>query len=409
LQVLIIAYVMPEPKSTGSGLRMMELIQLFLAQNWSVHVASPAAATEYSEDLALLGVKMTEITVNDSSFDGFVGKMDPNIVLFDRFMMEEQFGWRVEKQCPTAMRMIETIDLHCLREARHQQCKRTGKVALIPEKDDLYSDIAKRECAAIYRSDLSLLISAYEQEVLQDYFQMPRSLLHVCPFMLKPMQISWPSFSERQHFVSIGNFRHAPNWDAVLWLKETIWPLIREQLPKAELDIYGAYTPPKAMALHAPKQGFYVQGRAEDALQTMRDARVCLAPLRFGAGIKGKLADAMLAGTPNVSTSVGAESMAGGLPWPGFVADDAQGFADAAVRLYQNQELWQQAQGHASAIVTSLFDAKINGDALIEKINAVMEHLEAHRMQNFTGQMLRYHHHRSTEFMSRWIEIKNKI
>ncbi|MBL4760870.1 MAG: glycosyltransferase [Mariprofundaceae bacterium] len=408
MQVMIIAYVLPEPKSTGSGARMMELIRLFLAQGWSVHMASPAQATDYSEDLSVLGIKTSEIVVNHSSFDDFIAKMNPNIVLFDRFVMEEQFGWRVAKHCPQALRMLETIDLHCLREARHQQTKRTHAVALEPDKMDLYSDIAKREIAAVYRSDISLLISDYEIEVLDKYFHIAKDIVHLCPFMLQPLQSSMPSFSQRQHFISIGNFRHAPNWDAVLWLKQEIWPLIRAKLPKAELHVYGAYAPPKATALDNAKEGFFIKGRAEDAHEVMQQARINLAPLRFGAGIKTKLADGMLTGTPSVTTSVGAEGMTGGLAWGGSITDDAQDFADAAVVLYQDEAAWQQAQQRGTAILGELFEPSKNGRALLERMQQVLENLAEHRQNNFTGQMLNHHHHRSTEFMSRWIEAKNK-
>jgi len=410
MQVLVIAYVLPEPKSTGSGARMMELIHLFLAQGWSVHMASPAQATDYSEDLAALGIKTSEITVNDACFDDFIATMNPNIVLFDRFVMEEQFGWRVAKQCPDAMRMLETIDLHCLREARHQQTKRTHMVALEPDKADLYSDIALREIASIYRSDISLLISDYEMDVLNKYFGVANDILHLCPFMLDaPATENFPTFEQRQHFISIGNFRHAPNWDAVVWLKQEIWPLIRAKLPKAELHIYGAYTPPKATVLHNAKDGFLIKDRADSVAEVMQQARINLAPLRFGAGIKTKLADAMMFATPSVTTSVGVEGMTGGLPWGGSVVDDAQGFADAAVALYQQETSWMQAQQRGTAILHTLFAPEKNGQALLERMQQVMENLEQHRQHNFTGLMLNHHHHRSTEFMSRWIEAKNTV
>jgi len=409
MQVLILAYVLPEPKSTGSGARMMELIHLFLAQGWGVHIASPAQATEYSEDFTALGIEISEITVNNDSFDEFIVKIQPNIALFDRFIMEEQFGWRIAKHCPQALRMLETIDLHCLREARHQQVKHSHAVALHLDKTELYSEIALREIAAIYRSDLSLLISDYEIEVLDHYFSVPKSILHLCPFMLNPLKEKTPVFSDREHFISIGNFRHAPNWDAVLWLKQEIWTLIRAKLPKAELHIYGAYTPAKATALHNIKEGFLIKNRAEHVQDVMQQARINLAPLRFGAGIKTKLADAMLGGTPSVTTSVGVEGMHGDLPWCGSVADDPQAFADAAVDLYHHEQTWQQAQNNGNDILGSLFDAKKNGDALMKRIKSVFAHLAAHRMDNFTGQMLNHHHHRSTEFMSRWIAAKNHL
>ncbi len=100
------------------------------------------------------------------------------------------------------------------------------------------TDQAQREIAAIYRSDLSLMISDVEIRLLTEQFRLPPALLHWCPLMLDPPAAFRP-FEERAHFLSIGNFRHAPNWDAVLWMKTTLWPLIRQQLPSAQLHVYG--------------------------------------------------------------------------------------------------------------------------------------------------------------------------
>jgi glycosyltransferase involved in cell wall biosynthesis len=410
LKILIIGYVWPEPNSSGAGIRMMELIQLFLEQNWSITYASPAATSEHMEDLDVLGVSKQSIEVNESSFDTFISELNPDIVLFDRFMMEEQFGWRVERVCPAALRIIESIDLHLLRDARHRLAKESCQVVKDVGKHDLYNEIAKREIASIYRSDLTLLISAYEMKLLIQQFSLPGDLLHLTPFMFDENHIvtSSPCFDDRHRFISIGNFRHAPNWDSVRWLSETIWPMIREQLPDAELHIYGAYPPKKATALHRPEMGFHIKGWAANALDVMKQARVSLAPLRFGAGIKGKLADSMLAGTPNVTTSVGSESMCGGLDWSGAIADDPQAFANAAVSLYQDRKSWQSAQKNGYAIVRTFFNKAENGASLINRIEKCRKNIETDRLNNFTGTMLRHHHLRSTEFMSRWIEEKNR-
>jgi len=403
--VLILGLVWPEPQSTGASVRIMEYINLFQAQGWGISFACAATKNQASEHLEALGVHTQEVALNCSSFDAFIANLKPDIVIFDRFMMEEQFGWRVAKACPNALRIIETIDLHCLREARHQALK--AHQPFTP--DMLHNDIALREIAAIYRSDLSIIISDYEYDLLQSHFGINKTLLHLCPFMLdKPNISNSPSFAQRQYFMTIGNFRHAPNWDAVLWLKQEIWPLIRQQLPQAELHIYGAYTPPKATALNNAKQGFFIKDRAKSVQEVMQAARVCLAPLRFGAGIKTKLADAMMFGTPSVTTSIGAEGMTGGLNWSGLIEDNVQAFADAAVRLYQDHKLWQQAQQHGFNIVNTLFNKEKNQKELLTRILDVQTHLQSHRQQNFIGQILNHHHHRSTEFMSRWIEAKNK-
>lgn len=406
-KLLIIGYVWPESRSSAAGTRMMELIHCFKSEGWDITCASPAQLTEHMDDLAALEVETQSIALNCSSFDSWVAELQPDMVLFDRFMMEEQFGWRVAKACPDAVRLLESCDLHCLRDARHQALKQNREVT----EANLKSDMALREIASIYRCDLTLMISDYEMKLLQQTFALPAQLLHHLPFMIDPkvVQQNTPSFEERLHFMTIGNFRHAPNWDAVRYLKESVWPLIRKQLPGAQLHIYGAYPPPKATQLHNEKQGFLVKGWADDAHEVMRQARVCLAPLRFGAGIKGKLADAMINGTPNVTTPIGAEGMHTGFDWSGLIGTTPEELAEAAVRLYQDQSLWVKKQQQGFEIIENVFDKEALGKALIAQVEQLRENLAQHRMSNFTGMMLNHHHQRSTQFMSQWIEVKTKL
>lgn len=387
---------------------MMQLIQLFLEQGWRITYASPAADSAFMYDLENIGVQRVAIELNSSSFDEFVAQAQPNMVMFDRFMMEEQFGWRVEKQCPEALRILDTEDLHCLRHARHAALKQKRDMT----QADLMSDLAIREVASIQRCDVSLMISEVEVTLLQERFNVSAELLHLCRFMLSPMtptlEASWLDHSERQHFISIGNFRHAPNWDAVLYLKQSIWPLIRKQLPQAELHVYGAYPPPKATALHNARESFLVKGWAENAHEVMAQARVCLAPIRFGAGIKGKLIDAMQCGTPSVTTTIGAEGMNDDLPWSGGVTDDPSEFAQQAVRLYKDESYWRHKQCFGAPIINQCYSAAAIGGELIERLNALQANLDTHRLNNFTGAMLRHHTMNSFKYMSQWIEAKNK-
>ena len=421
-RVLIIGYVWPEPRSSAASGHMMQIIQCFLEQDWRITFASPATEGEHKADLAALGIDEVGIELNSSSFDEFVTELAPDIVLFDQFMIEEQFGWRVEKHCPDALRILETSDLQSLRNTRHNQLKRHLNES--PQPDDLEAffgssistiytematgDLAQREVAALFRSDLNLMTSDVEMQLLSTQFAVPESLLHWCPLMVEGAACEPGSFDDRAHFLSIGNFRHAPNWDAVLWMKNAIWPLIRQQLPKAQLHIYGSYTPPKATALHNAAQGFHVMNWAEDALQVMAQARVCLAPLRFGAGIKGKLIDAMLCGTPSVTTPIGAEAMSGEHPWPGLIASSAEDIANAAVRLYQDRALWDQAQQAGTTLLQARYQHEQHCASLIKRIEHLRQNLPAHRAANFVGAMLRHHHHKSTQYMAQWIEAKNR-
>ncbi|TVT84414.1 glycosyltransferase [Pseudomonas sp. H3(2019)] len=420
-KVLVIGYVWPEPRSSAASGHVMQILETFLQQGWDITFSSPAGVGEHKADLAELGIREIPIELNNSSFDTFVSELAPDIVLFDQFMMEEQFGWRVEKHCPNALRVLETSDLQSLRHARHQRLKDRLKASddandfsglfapALREEFELMADtdLAKREIAALFRCDLNLMISEVEIELLVEQFKLPRQLLHWCPLMIDPITQPFTPFEDRAHFLSIGNFRHAPNWDAVLWMKTTLWPLIRQQLPGAQLHIYGAYTPPKATALHNPAQGFHVMNWAEDALQVMSAARICLAPLRFGAGIKGKIVDAMLCGTPNVTTPIGAEGMSGGLPWPGAIAESASALADAAVQLYQDKTQWIDAQEHGRHLLAVHYRQHVHGPALIERLIGCRNNLEHLRRNNFTGSMLRHHHHKSTQYMAQWIEAKN--
>lgn len=407
-KLLIIGYVWPEPNSSAAGSRMMQLIHFFQAQGYHITFASPAQQTEHMVDLPVLNIAVANIKLNCTSFDKFINALQPTVVMFDRFMMEEQFGWRVSEQCPQALRILDTEDLFCLRNARHQAYKQQRSIS---DKDLLNSDMAKREVASIFRSDLSLMISSVEITLLQRLFKVEASLLHYCPFMLSHAQLTQhnPSYQQREGFMAIGNFRHAPNWDAVLWLKQQIWPLIRKQLPNAQLNIYGAYPPPKATDLHDQSTGFLVKGWVDNAVLAMQSAKVCLAPLRFGAGIKGKLAEAMYCATPSVTTDIGAESMQTSLPWAGAIAKDAQTIANTAVTLYQDQQAWQIASNLGPQNAKLMYQQADILAELAEKLTQLTTDLDSHRQINFIGSMLNHHHHKSTQYMSQWIDVKTQL
>lgn len=408
-RVLIIGKVWPEPGSSAAGSRMMQLINVFREQNWAIDFACAAGESEYMPDLESIGIQLFNIVVNDAGFDDLLKDRKPDVVLFDRFITEEQFGWRVSQHTPYALQILDTIDLHCLRQGRHLALKESREFELT---DLLKHETAKREIASIYRCDLSLLVSMVEMEILEGTFKIDTKLLVYIPFMFERMEQDKISllkpFEEREHFISIGNFLHEPNWDSVQYLKKDIWPLIRKKLPNAEVHIYGAYPSQKVFELDDPKTGFLIRGRALDAMEVMTNAKICLAPLRFGAGIKGKLSDAMLCGTPSVTTSVGAESMSEDLPWNGKIADSPTDISDAAVILYQSEKEWKISQGNGINIINQVFNKTKFSNILIKRIQELLANLKEHRLQNFTGNMLRHHTAASTKYMSMWIEAKNK-
>ena len=401
-KVLFIGLVWPEPTSSAAGTRIIQLVQLFLANGDEVHFASAASKSNFSFNLANLGVTEHDIKLNHSSFDDWVSKLNPTVVVFDRFMTEEQYGWRVQQQCPNTLLILDTEDLHFLRHARQQALK--SKTEL-----DLYNDVSKRELASILRCDLSLIISQAEMEVLRK-FKIDERIIYYLPFLEEPITYTenWRTFEERKDFVFIGNYLHEPNWQTLQYLKTKVWPLLSKKLAKACLNIYGAYATEKVMQLNNPKEKFFVHGRAENSRATIAQHQILLAPLLFGAGAKGKFIDAMQTGTPISTTTVGAEGMANGLDWPGVINDDLQTFVDETAKLYQNDEQWKQAQQNGVEIINQLY-AKTNFEKpFLERVNEIEENLIKHRQQNFLGQILKHHTLQSTKYMSLWIEEKNK-
>ena len=303
--LVIIGTVFPEPNSTAAGKRMLQLIDFFQQEKFKVSFLSAASFSEHSFDLNSKEIEAYTIKLNDSSFENLIAELNPDIVIFDRFASEEQFGWKVSEICPNAVKILDTEDLHFLRKARETAFKQNRKL----DDQDLLNDFFKREIASILRCDLSLIISEFEMDLLTEKFKIDKQILYYLPLFAEVKPSSF-SFSERKNFISIGNFLHEPNWQTVLKLKKW-WPKIKSKLPEAELYIYGAYATQKALQLHNEREGFLIKGRVENVEKVFSESKVLLAPIPFGAGIKGKLLESMQYGLPNVTSTIGAEGMNG--------------------------------------------------------------------------------------------------
>ncbi len=149
---------------------------------------------------------------------------------------------------------------------------------------------AKREIASIFRSDLSLIISKFEYTLLTEQFNIDAALLFYVPFLIdvpKEKDISQlPEFDQRQDFMTIGNFRHQPNLDAVKYLHAHIWPLIRKELPEVKLEIYGPYAPEVINHLHNPQSGFLIKGWIPDKKEAVCQFQNMPGPFAIWSGSK---------------------------------------------------------------------------------------------------------------------------
>lgn len=384
----------------------MQLLGYFNALGASITFASAAKPGEHPSDLNTLGIQPVQIELNNSSFDHFVKTLDPDLVVFDRYMTEEQFGWRVAEHCPDCIRILDTEDLHFLRNLR-QQCYK--KDLPLTQALILNSALAKRELASIYRCDLSLIISEYELELLEQLFEVSSELLCYVPLLIEAEHPSSADWEKKKDFIFIGNFIHAPNWDAILNLKQSIWPYIRQELAPVKLHIYGAYASDKVYQLHNEKDGFLVHGWTEDAAVVMESARVSLAPLSFGAGLKGKLLEAMHYGTPSLTTSIGAEGIQGDMPWGGGIENNWDAFAKAAVELYTDKQFWERSQNNGYNILKERFDKEAHFKIFKNRLEHLFASIKDLRLRNFIGGMLMQQTTGASKYMAKWIEAKNKF
>jgi glycosyltransferase involved in cell wall biosynthesis len=386
---------------------MERLLDCFLENGYSIDYASTSAPSALAVDLNGKGIGTHHIQVNDDAFDAFLLNRNPDVVLFDRFMVEEQFGWRVAKHLPIAMRVLDSEDLHGLRYAREAALNEGRSF----QAGDLHRAIMFRELAAMHRCDLTLVISSYEMKLLKEHFGVATRLLAYLPFHVSQASLiavdEMPSFDVRADFVSIGNFRHAPNKDAVKVLKEEVWPRIRKVLPDAKLHVYGAYSGAVVERWHDPEHGFLIEGHAPSVGVAMRSARVLLAPLRFGAGLKGKLVDAMRFGLPSVTTAIGAEGIADASEWPGKVNDDWDAFAEHAVALYRSVEQWNKAREQITPVLANTFQSEAYEDKMLQQVSVIQKELEVHRSRNWIGGMLQLNSQKSYEYLSKWIMAKS--
>jgi glycosyltransferase involved in cell wall biosynthesis len=403
MRILWITTVWPEFRSSAAGVRIWNLAKVLREMGHELVFGSPSRDGEWRKELESHGYQTLSCVPNDSEWDVELSRLSPQCVIFDRFVMEEMFGWRVSEVLPQAYQILDTQDLHSLRRIRERAL---GLGASAWEIETPSSSLWKlgeedllRELASIYRVDWTWVVSDFECDLLKRRFQVSAERVSVVRI---PIQMQDFPHRERSDFVWIGNFRHAPNWDAVLWLKREVWPAIRANAPEARLELFGAYPPKEAMKLHSEAEGFLMRGPAEDQYRELSRFRASLAPLRFGAGIKGKILDSWAVGTPVIATPIAAEGMTEGAAFGGWISRTPQEIARSCAKALRDPKDWEHRVKLASERMKELYSFS----AVRTQLESQWERVSGVRTENWIGRILRREEFQSKKYFSKWIEAK---
>ncbi|WP_460732455.1 glycosyltransferase [Lysobacter tyrosinilyticus] len=333
--VLVIDESTPRPDHDSGSLRLVNLMQLLREED--AHVvflpSDRAHAGHYTEALQQSGIEVWYAPFVDRATTWLRrhGRRFDTVIVCRHFVANE-FLPALREHAPQARIVFDSIDLHYVRERRGAEV--AGDSALLRGAERT----RQLELDVIARSDVTLVVSGNERALLAQ--DAPAAKVEVLSNLHRVAGPGQP-FAQRHDLVFVGGFRHPPNVDAVLWFVSSVFPLIRARLPDVRFHCIGGDVPDTIAAL-AEQPGVIVHGHLPDITSYMDGARIAVAPLRYGAGVKGKVNLSMAHGQPVVATACAVEGMHLVAGEDVLVADTAQAFADAVVQLHGDQALWER-------------------------------------------------------------------
>jgi len=333
-QILILDEAVPQPDRDSGSLRQFNLIRLLVEAGAHVVFVPTARAHggRHTQALQALGVEVWYAPQLDN-LATWLRQHGPRFhaALLVRHHVADACLPLLRRYAPGARTLFDTVDLHFLRERRGAEVAGDAAGLRAAERT------RQRELSIMARTDITLLVSAAEREVLRQ--EAPRVRVELLS-NLHEVHAQAPGWAARRDLVFVGGFGHPPNEDAMRWFIGEVFPLIRAQLPTLRFHCIGADVPEALRALAATQPGVEIHGHVPDLVPYMEGCRVAVAPLRFGAGVKGKVNLSMAHGQPVVATTCAVEGMHLQAGEDVLVADDADAFAAAVVRLHKDADLW---------------------------------------------------------------------
>lgn len=337
-KALVFDWTTPQPDKDSGSIDTVNYIRMLQILGFKV-VFCPHDedyAWHYTDALQQLGVECLYYPYTDTPkehLQRFGSSYD--LVLLHRVHFAEMEIDNVRKYCRKARVLFNTVDLHYIREARQaelEQSKERAKVARLTRK---------RELMMMRKTSATIVISEHERAIVRR--ECPRVQVAAIPY-IRAVTDSIAPFHARRDIVFVGNFRFAPNIDAVHYFLRDIWPQVRAELPDAGFLVVGGDMPEQLLALRA--EGVRLLGYVEDLTALLDRCRITVAPLRFGAGIKGKIGTSLCHGVPCVATPLAAEGMDLTDRVEIMLGADPEAFAQAIIAIYRDEALWTRVSNN---------------------------------------------------------------
>jgi O-antigen biosynthesis protein len=328
---LVVDHHVPAPDRDAGSLRMWALMESLLDLGWRVILVPDdrEPLEPYGRRLKELGVEVLDVAVGLPERIAACGDR-LRLAILSRPHVAARYVPMLRGLAPEALIAFDTVDLHHLRERR--RLEHAGI------EDTRVADAFEQLELAVARStDVTLVVTEDERRYLGRV--VPEVDVEIVP-MANEIAADVPGPAGRAGLLFVGGFQHAPNGDAVEWLVEELMPLLWERLPEARLTVVGGNVPAELLELAEPR--IEVRGWVEDIEPLLRESLALVAPLRYGAGVKGKITQSMAAGLPVVTTSVGAEGIGATDGQELLIADDADGIVERIAAVHGDPELWDR-------------------------------------------------------------------
>ena len=356
---LVDVYV-PTPDRESGSLRLVNLIALLQELGFKVTFAAAnlEAPAPYVANLQRQGVEVLYRPYVKSIARHLRAQGgDYDLVILSRADAAAKVMREARRHCPRARIVFDTVDLHFLREQRLAALTGDPRTRRLAERR------RREELGLIAQADTTLVVSAVERDLLAR--EAPQAEVRVLSNIHRLPGCRAP-FPARRDIFFIGAFAHPPNTDAVLWFCRDILPLILAAEPDLRFSIIGADPPAPVRALASAS--VRVLGHVPEVTSFLDGCRLSVAPLRYGAGVKGKINQSLAYGLPVVATSQAVEGMFLEDGKSVLVADEPMAFATAVLRLYRDQELWERLSAGGLAVMEAHFGFAAARRALIELV-----------------------------------------